>query len=111
MSAWFFTPNGDFFSGSTVAQAPMVSFQLHASYAFRRGFWGAVSFGQSLGGATTVDGVDSDNAQSNNRVGATLAVPLSTAHALKLAFTSGITTRAGADFDTFVFAWQYRWGG
>jgi len=111
VSAWFFTPNGDFFNGSTVAQAPIVALQLHASYAFRRGFWGAVSFGQSFGGSTTVDGVDTDNAQSNNRLGATLAIPLSTAHALKFAFASGISTRAGADFDTFIVAWQYRWGG
>jgi hypothetical protein len=111
VSGWFFTTNGDFFNGSTVAQAPIVAFQLHASYAFRRGFWGAVSFGQSFGGSTTVDGVDTDNAQSNNRLGATLAIPLSTAHALKVAFASGISTRAGADFDTFIVAWQYRWGG
>jgi hypothetical protein len=111
VSGWFFTTNGDFFNGSTVAQAPMVALQLHASYAFRRGLWGAVSFGQNFGGSLTVDGVDTDNAQSNNRLGATLAIPLSTAHALKLAFASGISTRAGADFDTFIVAWQYRWGG
>ena len=111
VSGWFFTTNGDFFNGSTVAQAPMGSLQLHASYAFRRGFWGAVSFGQSFGGSTTVDGVDTHNAQSNNRLGATLAIPLTTAHALKLAFASGISTRAGADFNTGIVAWQYRWGG
>jgi hypothetical protein len=110
-SAWFFATNADFYGGSTVAQAPIVAFQLHASYTIRRGLWGAVSFGQSIGGSLTVDGVDGDNAQSNNRFGATLAIPVSAAHALKLAYSSGISTRAGADFDTFVVAWQYRWGG
>jgi hypothetical protein len=110
-SAWFFTTNGDFFGGSTLDQAPIVALQAHASYTFRPGWWGAVSFGQSLGGSLTVDGVDGDNAQTNNRFGATFAIPVSAAHALKLVYSSGFSTRAGADFDTFVVAWQYRWGG
>jgi hypothetical protein len=110
-SAWFFTTNGDFFGGSTVAQAPIAAFQVHATYTLRRGLWGAVSFGQSLGGSLTVNGIDGDNAQTNNRFGATLAVPVSAAHSVKLIYSSGISTRAGADFDTFVAAWQYRWGG
>ncbi len=31
--------------------------------------------------------------------------------AVKLVFTSGIATRIGADFDSFVLAYQFRWGG
>jgi hypothetical protein len=110
-SAWFFTTNNDFFNGSTVAQAPMFGFQLHASYAFRRGLWGAVSFGQTFGGRLTVDGDEKEDDQTNNRFGATLAIPVLAAHALKLAYSGGVSTRAGADFDTFIVAWQYRWGG
>jgi hypothetical protein len=111
LSAWLFTTNSRFYGGNVVAQDPLIAFQLHATYQFKRGFWGAVSFGQSFGGKVTTNGVEDDVAQKNNRVGAILTVPLGKAHALKGVFTSGITTRAGASFDTFGIAWQYRWGG
>ena len=110
-SAWFFSTNNNFYGGNTLEQKPLLALQLHVIYQFRAGFWGALSFGQGYGGETRVNGVDSDNIQTNNRAGATLVFPVTRAHALKAAFTSGVTTRAGADFDTAVLAWQYRWGG
>ena len=58
-----------------------------------------------------MNGVHEDNEQTNNRLGATLTIPITSHHALKAGFTSGITTGAGADFYTFVIAWQYRLGG
>jgi hypothetical protein len=103
--------NKNFWGGNTVAQDPFVGAQIHVSYLFRRGFWGAVSFGQGFGGRTTVNGEENDDEQRNNRLGATLAYPITRQHTLKAAYTAGVTTRAGADFDTFVIAWQYRWGG
>jgi hypothetical protein len=108
-SAWFFTTNTNFYGGSAVAQAPIVAFQLHTSYTFRPGLWAAVSFGQTFGGSLTIDGIDKDNAQTNNRIAATLAIPVSKSNAVKLVYSSGVSTRAGADFDTIVAAWQYRW--
>jgi hypothetical protein len=62
-----------------------------------------------FGGKTRFNGVTNNNDQNNNRIGAALVYPISTAHTLKAIFTSGITTWAGADFDTFALAWQYRW--
>ncbi len=72
-TAWFFSTNNDFYGGNTLEQDPMVTLQIHAIYQFRRGFWGAVSFGQSYGGETKFNGVASDNAQTNNRMGATFS--------------------------------------
>ncbi len=109
--AWFSTTNHDFFGGNTVAQDPLFGFQLHAEYAFKRGFWGAVSFGQSFGGASEVNGVKKDNAQNNNRFGVTLAIPVQKVWSLKAGYTSGISTRFGANFDRATIALQYRWGG
>jgi hypothetical protein len=110
-AVWFFTTNENFFGGNTLAQDPLYGFQGHVSYTFRSGFWAAVSAGQSFGGQTALNGVKEDNAQENNRLGVTVAFPLNSQHALKAAFTSGITTRAGADFDSVILAWQFRWGG
>jgi len=70
-----------------------------------------VSFGQSYGGASTVDGVKQDNAQANNQLGVTLAIPLQRAWSVKAGYTAGISTRVGADFDSIAIAFQYRWGG
>ena len=108
-AAWFFTTNSNFFGGSRVSQSPIYALQAHASYTHRPGLWAAVSFGQSFGGSLVVDEVDNGQSQTNNRVGVTAAIPVSRRHSLKLAYTNGFSTRAGADFDTIVAAWQVRW--
>ena len=110
-SAWFFTDNDDYYGGNLVEQDPMAAFQVHVAYRFRRGWWGALSFGQSFGGETRLNGVNEGSQQTNNRVGATFAFPVARSHALKVVFTSGITTRAGAEFNTIAIAWQHSWGG
>jgi hypothetical protein len=111
VSGWFFTANDDFYGGNRVEQDPLLALQLHFIYRFRRGFWGALSFGQSFGGETKLNGARQDNSQSNNRLGATIAIPVEGLHALKATYASGVSTRAGANFDTFAIAWQYGWGG
>jgi hypothetical protein len=108
-AAWFFTTNSNFFGGSRVSQSPIYALQAHASYTHRPGLWGAVSFGQSFGGSLVVDDVDNGQSQTNNRIGVTAAIPVSGRHSFKLAYTVGFSTRAGADFDTIVAAWQVRW--
>ena len=44
--------------------------------------------------------------QRNTRVGGTLSVPLRANQSLKVAYSTGTTTRIGGDFDTIVLAWQ-----
>jgi hypothetical protein len=111
LNTWFFTTNSRFFNGNTLAQKPLFALQLHVAFFFRPGLWAAVSAGRSDGGATVVNGEQKDNPQKNNRIGAVLSLPLAAQHSIKLAFTSGIITRYGADFDTFAMVYQYRWGG
>ena len=108
----FFLKNNNFFGGSVVAQDPLFSLQIHGIYVFAPGLWAALSFGQTYGGATTVDGAPTEEStQRNNRWGLTLALPITNGLALKLAAASGISTRFGANFDTIIAALQYRWGG
>ena len=64
-----------------------------------------------MGGRTTVDGVKGDDRQGNTRVGATVALPVSRHHSIKLYASHGVSTRTGSDFDTVGMAWQFRWGG
>lgn len=111
LRAWLSTTNRDFYNGNTVEQDPMFGFQLHAEYTFRRGLWAGVSFGQTFGGETTLNGDKKDDPQTNNRFGVTLAIPIGSAWALKAGYYAGISVRAGGDFDTVAVGIQYRWGG
>jgi hypothetical protein len=110
-SLWLFTRNSRFFNGNSLEQKPLIALQAHIIHAFRPGLWIALSAGRSFGGETILNGEEKNNEQENNRIGAAFSFPIAAQHSIKLAFTSGITTRYGADFDTFVAAYQYRWGG
>ena len=49
--------------------------------------------------------------QENSRIGLTFSMPLTRNNSLKLYANTGVSTRAGSDFDAVGLAWQYRWGG
>lgn len=111
LNAWFFTTNTNFFGGNRVEQDPVFSAQIHATYLFPKGIWAALSFGQNYGGAAGLNGEPKKNIQLNNRFGAAISIPFSSMVSLKVAYTTGTSTRYGADFDTYIAAFQYRWGG
>lgn len=107
----FYTDNKDFFGGHTREQAPIYSVQGHVIYRLRSGIWVAIDGNYYAGGRTTVDGVKGEDLQQNSRVGATVALPVSRHHSVKLYASTGVSTRTGSDFDAAGIAWQYRWGG
>ena len=109
--ATFYTDNDDFFGGKTRTQDPLYSVQGHAIYNFRSGIWIAVDGTYYTGGRTTIDGVESDDLQSNTRVGLTVAFPVDRHNSVKVSASSGVSARTGGDFDAVGLAWQYRWGG
>ena len=107
----FYTDNDDFFGGQTRSQDPLYSVQVHVIYGFRSGIWVALDGTYYTGGQTTIDGVDSNDLQSNSRVGLTAAFPVNRHNSVKLYASSGVSARTGGDFETVGLAWQYRWGG
>lgn len=109
-AATVFTKNDDFL-GRTREQDPLYSLQANVIYQLRWGIWGAVTATYLTGGRTTVDGRKNDGRQDNLRVGATLAMPLTRHHSVKVYGATGASTRVGGDFDVIGIAWQYRWGG
>ena len=50
-----------------------------------------------------------DYTLASARYGLTLSIPLADSVSLKLAWSTGLITRGGADFDTFGLILQYRW--
>lgn len=109
-SVTFFSDNKDYFGGKTLEQAPLYTAQLSAIYSFDNGVWLALGAVYDYGGRTTIDGIRSDNIQSNSRFGATLAFPVNRYNSIKLNASTGVSTRTGSDYDLYGVAWQYRWG-
>jgi hypothetical protein len=106
---WLFTNNHDFYGGRERKQGPMHSFQLHAGYTLAPGLWLAANANYWAGGQTTIDGVENDDRQSSSRYGLTLSLPISDRFSAKLAWSDGLTTRVGGNFETVLAVLQYRW--
>ena len=109
-AAWFFTPNNDFFGGNRLTQDPIWAGQVNIAYVFKPGLWLALNAGYGTGGSVTVTGT-AQSVQQNTRLGIVFAVPVGTQNLLRFVYISGISTRLGADFDTFGAGYVRRWGG
>ena len=107
---WLFTANNSYYPGTLErTQAPMGAFQAHLSYNFTRKAWAAFDATYYVGGASTIQGVENDDRQSNTRLGGTVALPVGQRHSIKLAVSRGAIIRFGANFTTFSFGWQSAW--
>lgn len=106
---WLYTENRDFFGGRRRSQEPMPVFQWHGGYTWRPGLWIAADMTYFTGGRTSVNGVQDQDLQRSVRYGVTLSVPLSAQWSAKLAWSHGLITRVGGNFQTVSVALQYRW--
>jgi hypothetical protein len=102
-----FTSNDEYYPGSSVRrQDPIFAVQSHLSYTFARRYWAAINGTWYSGGRSSVNGVDKEDLQRNTRLGATLSIPVGARQSIKIAYSTGATTRTGADFQTVTAAWQ-----
>lgn len=107
LGVWFFTTNTSFFRGdSRRSQDPIVAAQGHLSYTFPSRAWIALDGTWYRGGQTVIDGLAKADLLRNTRAGATFSLPVGRRQSVKLSYTTGASTRVGADFDTFGVAWQ-----
>jgi hypothetical protein len=109
--ATFYTDNDDYPGDRTREQEPVYSVQGHLVYNFASRIWLAVDGTYYEGGATTLDGVRSNDRLRSSRLGVTLSLPVDANDSLKVFAHSGISVRTGTDFDAVGVAWQHRWGG
>jgi hypothetical protein len=106
---WLFTDNPDFYGGTRRSQDPLPTFQWHGGYTWRPGLWLAADVTYYTGGQTSVNGLPDHDLQRNVRYGVTLSFPLSTQWSGKLAWSRGLVTSFGGNFQTISVALQYRW--
>ena len=109
-TAWIYTDNTDFFGGQTLDQDPLYALQVHVIYIVRPGFWASLSWGYADGGTTRVDGDVSSVFNNNTRTGLTFAYPFTRRQGIGVQYSRGVTTTAGADFESYVLAYQVLWG-
>jgi hypothetical protein len=109
--AWLFTDNNDYFGGATQSQTPLSFLKGNVIYSFRRSLWTSISYGVANGGETRLNDAVQNRVQRNTRLGATLALPVGQSGGLRILYTTGLTTRLGADFDTISVTYQYSWLG
>ena len=110
-AAQFYEDNDEFLTDRTREQDPIYSVQGGGIRIFSSGAWLALFATYFTGGRTTVDGTRGRDLQENSRVGLTFSVPVTRKSSVKLYASTGVSTRAGSDFDAVGLAWQYRWGG
>jgi hypothetical protein len=106
---WFFTTNENYFGGQIRRQDPLASYQAHIVYNFRPRLWAAFEFTYYAGGSTTINGQPQNDRQGNTRGGLTLAIPVTSHQSVKLAWSRGVSTRFGSEFETIGIAWQLVW--
>jgi hypothetical protein len=95
--AWLFTTN-DNYLGTTRSQDALGSLQFSFRRTFRPGMWLSGNANFYWGGRTEVGDVAKQDFQTNSRIGATFAMPLSARRAFRVAVSRGAYTTIGADF-------------
>jgi hypothetical protein len=118
-AVWFFTTNPEFFSRNpyypgtrSQTQDPIGAFEGHFSYDFKPRLWASIDGNFWFGGKTSLNGVENPRTlQSNSRIGATVAVPITKHQSLKCSYANGAYIRFGGDYQAVSLAWQYSWVG
>ncbi len=108
VGAWLFGDNDDFL-GETREQDPILSAEFHLVKRIRPGFWVSVDANYYTGGETRVGTDVKDDLQRNSRAGFTLVFPIRSRHALRAAYSTGVSTRSGGDFEMFSMSYIYAW--
>lgn len=103
---WIFTNNNNYINGNSLGQKPMPTAQFHICYVLNSKIWFAGSIGKSWRGETILNDVQKNNSLNNNRYGAIFSWKFSKKQAFKLAYSSGISMRYGADFTSIILAYQ-----
>ena len=110
-SAWIFGDNKNYFGEALQEQEPLYGLQTHLIYTFRPGLWASLSLGYGEGAASTIEGIDRDDRQSNFLWAASVGFPIDRRHGLKLAFMKGTTNQdTGVDYDRLIVGYSYLWG-
>ncbi len=107
VGTWFFQDN-DEFVGTTREQEPITALDVSLIRRIRPGFWASLDATYYIGGRTTVDDTINADFQRNFRAGISLVYPLNPRHAVKLAYSNGLSTESGGDYQSVALSYVFR---
>ena len=111
-TAWWFGDNDNFFNGRELKQEQLLVLKGSFNYSFAKpGLWAGFGVGFGTGGTTIVESLRRETRQENWRFAFTLSYPIARQHGIGILLGSGITRKAGADFDSVRLLYRYTWGG
>lgn len=108
LGAWFFGDNDDFL-GTTRQQDPILSTEFHLVKTMRRDFWVSLDLNYYTGGRSTVDQTQRADLQRNSRIGGTVVIPFKRLHAIRFAYSTGLVTESGGDFENLSLSYVRLW--
>ena len=109
-AASYFTDNTSYYPGSSNQhQEPLTTVQTHLVYTFRQRLWLALDGTRYGGGAVSINHGPLKDRLENKRVGATLSVPAGQGRSVKCAYSRGVYSNLGTNFDTLVLSYQVAW--
>jgi hypothetical protein len=106
IGTWLFEDNDEFL-GTTREQKPITAFDVSLIHEIGDGFWASLDGTYYAGGRTRVDGTRNFDFQRNTRVGFSVAYPYKRRHIFRAAYTNGLTTESGGDFDSIGLTYVY----
>jgi hypothetical protein len=104
---WFFQDNDEFL-GETRQQDPITAIDISLVHRFNAGFWVSADMNYYFGGRTTISGIASADFQRNSRAGLTISYPFAGRHAIRAAYSLGVNTDIGGDYETLLLTYVVR---
>ena len=99
--------NDEVLGNNELRQDPIGSFLGAVLYHFGPGMWLGGGVAYTFGGDTELNGVERDDHQDNWRTGAAFNFPLARQHSMQLRWTDGVSSRIGADFQTWTLSYTH----
>lgn len=109
-SSWFYTDNDEFFNGNYLEQNPLHTIQWSVDYTFQPGLWVGAGIAYGMGGKSTVNGIQKDDARDSIIWGLALGFPISKQVGGQLTYLSQRTqTPVGVDSDSVMATVSVLW--
>ena len=108
-NAYFYTHNLSYHGRETLRQGPLPGIEGHISYTLLDSLWASLDTRYSARAATSVDGIDQNNAQRNFILGSELNLALSAHHSVVLEIARALVHRNGPALTGFSVRYDFTW--
>jgi hypothetical protein len=106
----FFTDNTSFHGTEILRQEPLTGLEAHVSYSFTDSLWLALDARYAFRGATSVDGVDQNNAQKNLLLGTELNATINSRNAFLVTLAKAVVHENAPSTVGFSVKYDFLWG-